>query len=135
MYWLKQHGLKLKRQRHAPYLCRECGETDPDKFYKYRKRLCAACDNVRVKQKAADHRQKVIDYLGGECIACGYNRFNCSLDVHHRDPSTKDPGFSNMRYWSWERTTKELENCVLLCKNCHAAVHAGELKIEDADMV
>jgi predicted HNH restriction endonuclease len=34
-----------------------------------------------------------------------------------------------MRGWSWEHITKELEKCVLLCKNCHAAVHAGLLKI------
>lgn len=30
-----------------------------------------------------------------------------------------------MRLWTIDKLKKELENCVLLCKNCHSAYHAG----------
>jgi predicted HNH restriction endonuclease len=33
-----------------------------------------------------------------------------------------------MRGWSWESILIELKKCILLCKNCHAAYHAGLLK-------
>lgn len=126
MYWLKKHGLALTYTRNSDYHCRYCGETDPIKFYSYRKKVCGKCDNIRVKAKGRDNRQKVIEYLGGKCVKCGYNTYHCALDVHHLDPITKDPSFTNMRYWSWERTVEEIKNCILVCKNCHAAIHNGE---------
>lgn len=127
MYWLKKYKLKVKLARGTPPLCQFCGETDPGKFYSYRQRVCAKCDNERVKTKGFAHRQKVIEYLGGKCVKCGYNTFSCALDVHHCNPSTKDPNFPNMRYWSWEKTVEEIKDCILVCKNCHAAIHNGYL--------
>lgn len=72
-------------------------------------------------------RVQVIQHLGGACLRCGFDAFASALDVHHPDPSIKDPGFQAMRYWKWERVAKEIKSCVLLCKNCHAGVHAGDL--------
>ena len=37
------------------------------------------------------------------------------------------PAFVNLRGWSKDRADQELKKCVLLCKCCHAAVHAGEI--------
>lgn len=130
-YWSKKYNIKFKvRGPHsAVYCCRVCGNADPKNFYTYRKRLCGNCDNERVKHKALVMRRKVIEYLGGQCRICGYNRFDCALDVHHLDPSLKDPLFKHMRYWAWERVVKELEKCVLLCKNCHVALHTGDLSL------
>ena len=41
----------------------------------------------------------------------------------------KDHDFPHIRYWSWKRIEKEIKGCVLLCKNCHAALHSGFLKL------
>lgn len=128
-YWLRKHKLPIDYVRISGYLCRHCGETDPAKFYDYRKRVCGKCDNIRVKKKAMKNRRLSIDYLGGKCAACGYNTYECALDIHHLDLTQKDPNFASSRYWSWECIVLELNGCVLLCKNCHAAVHNGDLTL------
>ena len=114
-YWLKKNGLKTKK-KPVVYRC-SCGETRAKKFYGHKRSICGKCSN------------EYNEALGGKCILCGYDKFPCSLDAHHKDPSKKDPNFSNARYWSWERIEKELEGCCLLCRNCHAAVHAGFLGV------
>lgn len=57
----------------------------------------------------------------------------CALDFHHIDMTKKDPHFCNCRGWSKERLLTELLGCVLLCKNCHAAVHKGEIQLGVAE--
>lgn len=47
------------------------------------------------------------------------------LEVDHIDPTLKDPSMKRpkthgFKYGlAWERILKELENCQLLCKDCH----------------
>jgi len=105
--------------------CVKCGEEDPNKFYGHKKSYCGACHNAWTKENATQKRLKAVNHLGGKCSECGYNKYTCGLDIHHIDPSIKDSQFNNMRYWSWKRIEKEIVGCVLLCKCCHAAVHAG----------
>lgn len=100
-----------------------CGETDPNKFYEYRTKLCKVCDNTRNVKKAQDIRKRIIVHMGGCCDECGYDKYEGALDVHHIDSTIKDKTFTSHRFWKWERVAKELENCILLCKNCHAEEH------------
>lgn len=102
-----------------------CGETDPEKFYGNRKNGCAKCHNRYTIEQGKKKRKYAVDKLGGKCVACGFNRWIEALDIHHTNPSAKDPNFSSMRGWSIERIDRELVDCVLLCRNCHAAGHAG----------
>lgn len=127
-YWLKTFGLKtknLKKPRDKKHKCYKCGETNPLNFYGNDKDVCSFCHNKRVLLKAKEKRDYVIKKLGGECLNCGFNDYKCSLDVHHLDPLKKDPNFKSMRGWSLNRIDSEIINCVLLCKNCHAAVHSN----------
>lgn len=135
-WWLKKYDLQTKlgqRGKHPHdypkiYKC-TCGETNPEKFYGRKNYICSSCHNsYNIKQGQA-RRLKALEYLGLKCIICSYSKYTCSLDIHHLDPSLKDPNFASMRSWSWERIEKEIQNCILLCKNCHAAVHAGLTKI------
>lgn len=80
-------------------------------------------------------RKLANEYLGGECIICGFNEYDAALDCHHVDPKTKK--FSIARLLSdtspkksdaMKRLFKELDKCVLLCANCHRAYHAGEIQ-------
>lgn len=128
-YWLRKYDLYTCRGPHGklkdtsnPRKCK-CGETDTIKFYGNKKNICARCHNQYNLKKGQDRRDKIISLLGGRCINCGFNRYNSALDIHHKDPKLKDPGFKYSRSWSLSRWEKELPNCILLCKNCHAIEH------------
>ena len=74
-------------------------------------------------------REKAIEYLGGKCVYCGYNRCSAALDFHHLDEKSKSFGLSQRGLTrSWERTRKELEKCILVCANCHREIHVGLLQ-------
>ena len=71
-------------------------------------------------------RKKAVEYAGGRCELCGYDRCVEALDFHHRDPSTKSFGISQKGITrSWEKIQKEIDKCALICANCHREVHAG----------
>lgn len=131
-HWLKKYELKtnLNTFELNEYKCK-CGETNPEKFYGHKKSVCADCHNKYVLGSGKNKKQKARQYLGGCCKICGFNKYPCSLDIHHLDPTVKDNNFKSMRGWSWERILQEIETCVLLCKNCHAAVHSGLVEIPE----
>jgi hypothetical protein len=65
-------------------------------------------------------KQRAVDYLGGKCKKCGYNKSLVALDFNHLDPSKKLKNLSAMqRGNSWETIKRELDKCELLCANCH----------------
>jgi len=120
-YWLKK--FKLTTRKSSRYAC-HCGEKNPSNFYGHKRSLCAACMNALAVKRSQQVRLRIIQHLGGACSYCGYMKFSCALDVHHLDSAKKDPQFHAARFWQWPRIEKELKNCILLCKNCHAATHA-----------
>ena len=69
-----------------------------------------------------DVKQKALDYKGGKCETCGYNKSYWALDFHHKDPSQKDFTIAGGNK-SFETLKPELDKCSLLCKNCHAEEH------------
>jgi hypothetical protein len=71
-------------------------------------------------------KAKAIDYKGGKCILCGYDRCNAALEFHHLDKTAKSFGLSRKGIIrSWQSIRKELDKCVLICANCHREVEAG----------
>lgn len=75
-----------------------------------------------------DKKKKLIEYKGGECENCGYNRCEQALDFHHRDPKKKDFDIGSNSY-SFDKMKKEADKCALLCANCHREVHAGLINV------
>lgn len=68
-------------------------------------------------------KQKLVEYKGGKCQKCGYDKPIWNVyDFHHRDPNEKDFGIS-AKSWSFERLKEEVDKCDLLCRNCHSEVH------------
>lgn len=136
-YWIRKYGLELQQKpfgkgfipKKASYRCGQCGETDGSKFYGHKRKVCGACHNAYNIRQGQLRRLRAINELGGRCLICGFDRYSCSLDIHHRDAKAKAPNFRSMRGWSWERILVELQKCILLCKNCHAAIHAGLLNV------
>lgn len=141
-YWLRKYNLKTKIGPNSDTpkdlinsrLCSTCGETDPKKFYGHKRHICAKCQNKYNTERGNINRRNALEYLGGKCINCGFDRYKSALSIHHLDPSKKDPAFSSCYGWAWSRLKQELDLCVLLCANCHTAVHANELNVDAAVM-
>ncbi len=94
-------------------------------FYKHKamtSKFCAACVSKTYRRKI---KLKAVEYKGGKCRKCGYNKCVGALDFHHLEPYKKDFTISG-NAGKWEKIKKELDKCELLCKNCHAEQHFFE---------
>ena len=78
-------------------------------------------------------KTKLVEYKGGKCQCCGYNRCIRALEFHHLDPSQKDFTISG-KSKSFETLKNEADKCILVCSNCHKEIHAGIRKIEDEEI-
>ena len=77
-----------------------------------------------------------VEYKGGRCQVCGYERCIEALEFHHLDPTQKDFGISHRGYTrSWEKVKEEINKCILLCANCHREFHAGKLQLPQVTVV
>ncbi len=86
-----------------------------------------------VKKRRKKIREKAIEYLGGKCQICGYDKCTEALEFHHLNDSNKDFGISSGGHArSWERVKSELEKCMLLCANCHREVHAKSQRSDES---
>ena len=81
--------------------------------------LCSACVSKRRRRTI---KIKAVEYKGGKCQKCGYNKCVGAMDFHHLDPREKDFTIS-ANAGRWEKIKRELDKCILLCKNCHAEYH------------
>lgn len=81
--------------------------------------LCSACVS---KQRRRKIKIKAVEYKGGKCQECGYDKCIGAMDFHHLDPQEKDFTISG-NAGKWENIKKELDKRILLCKNCHAEHH------------
>lgn len=84
---------------------------------------CKDCFNERLKQRWTERKEKAIEYKGGKCQDCGYDKCVAALEFHHLDPSVKEAAWNKLRLWEWKRIESELDKCVLLCSNCHRERH------------
>ena len=105
--------------------CFKCG-----KKYRYggkynskghRRNICNAC---RAVLYTARKKKRAIEYLGGRCSRCGYDKSPNALCFHHRNPEIKNDIISKMYALAWDRLRLEIDKCDLLCLNCHAEIHA-----------
>jgi 5-methylcytosine-specific restriction endonuclease McrA len=120
--------MEISQEAANKYICRHCKE-ETDDFYpsRIKKKIysCKKCDAKQGKILRETIKRKCVEYKGGKCFVCGYNKFQGSLDFHHVDPKEKDFGIATMKSNSFESLKQELDKCVLLCKNCHCEVHAS----------
>ena len=86
-----------------------------------------------IKKWRRSLKKQCVDYKGGKCKRCGYDKYPEVLDFHHRDPIEKDFQISD-KGWSFERLKKELDKCDLVCKNCHEEIHIELRKMNKKDI-
>ena len=89
-----------------------------------------------VQRRRERVRLMAVNYKGGCCQVCGYDRCIEALEFHHLDPTQKDFGISYKGYTrSWEKVKEEADKCIRLCANCHREAHAGMLQLPQVTVV
>ena len=84
-------------------------------------------NRIRRKERYRKYKIKAVEYKGGKCCRCGYNKCVASLEFHHVDPDKKEAQVSKFFAMnSWNKIKTELDKCVLLCANCHNELHYNE---------
>lgn len=89
------------------------------------RRRCKKCRNAAVLKRRRKVKQLLVEYKGGKCERCGYNKCVAALDFHH----TGDKSFSisyKGHTIALARLKEEADKCALLCANCHREEHAME---------
>lgn len=102
-------------------ICKEC-----DKEYIYcrtKGHTLARCNSCITNARKRQRKIDAVEYKGGACGTCGYNKSIRALGFHHIDPAQKDFTISGNHCRSWESLKKELDKCILLCANCHMELH------------
>jgi hypothetical protein len=133
-YWLKKFNIKtVPRSDASEYrFCPRCeSEKLRTEFYNRRNGIgnsvyCKPCTHKQSTERQKDFKQKCVDYKGGQCVCCGYKKTNNALEFHHLNPLEKDFSISTAKFTKFDdRIIKELNKCALVCRNCHAEIHAG----------
>ena len=107
---------------------RHCDKHGDVIFHKWQNRWrCSKCAAEAVQKRRDILKIKAVEYKGGKCEICGYDKNYAVLEFHHLDPSQKDFGISqNGNTRSWEEIKTELDKCIMVCANCHRELHYPE---------
>ena len=122
---------KFKKELSGFNFCACCKTMKPTSdFYlrsdgKRNHSYCKVCQNQNVLDRQRRFKIRAIEYKGGKCCICGYDKYEGALDFHHLDPSKKDFALSAGRLRTFDSSKPELDKCVLVCSNCHRELHAG----------
>jgi len=74
-------------------------------------------------------RQRIVEYKGGRCVICGYDKCSAALELHHRKSSEKTFAISGQGLTrAWDKVRVEADKCELICANCHREVHHKQVQ-------
>lgn len=121
------HRRSNTKDGRGPY-CRSCANTRSKRWAEthQRGRDGANANYTRSWQKA---RGLIVALKRQSCCAfCGEREPVC-LDFHHIDPGSKSVSLAKSH--SIQEIVEEAGKCVLICRNCHAKVHAKLLPADD----
>lgn len=121
-----------RRKQVGKSFCSRCQQTLSNKhFYKRRTgdghtSYCRDCLKTQARERQTEFKKRCVEYKGGSCVICGYNKCLAAMDFHHLDPSKKEFRLSQKKdRRNWNQIAEELDKCVLLCCRCHREVHDG----------
>ena len=139
-YWVDKYELtsqhknfkqRVKKERGDFRYCPSCKEQCKiEDFYQKRgipnsSTYCKKCTTVQSLNRVQGLKKLMVEYKGGSCIICGYNKYLGALEFHHLNPKEKDFNLSHMKRYTFDDKIKnELDKCVLVCSNCHREIHA-----------
>lgn len=144
-YWVKKYKLStnhksFKQIGQKDYgdsrTCPRCQKSrDINDFYQRRGKpnsstYCKECTNSQTLDRVRELKKKCVEYKGGQCVTCGYDKCIGALEFHHLDPISKDFTIAHLRSYSFsKKVTTELDKCILVCANCHREIHSGLLVV------
>ena len=79
-------------------------------------------NKASVSKRRKLNKQLLVEYKGGKCQRCGYDKCIAALEFHHLDPSTKSFSLTGNTL-GIERQKEEADKCILVCANCHREIH------------
>lgn len=78
------------------------------------------------RERGRKFKIKCVEYKGGCCEKCGYDKYVGALQFHHLDPKEKGFALSKMKSHKFDKKIKEeLDKCMLVCANCHFEIHSS----------
>lgn len=83
------------------------------------------CNSCHVNLRRFKLKDDMLEYKGGKCQTCGYNKCKGALEFHHIDSNKKIFTVSGRHSYGWEKIKKELDKCILLCSNCHRELESN----------
>lgn len=90
---------------------------------------CKKCNRETADERVKKTKKEAVEYKGGKCIICGYNKYIGALDFHHIDQKNKQFGIGSVGSRIFKNIKDELDKCILVCKNCHAEIEGGITEI------
>lgn len=102
----KKHGLTVFSQRNDGRI------------------VCKKCNIEHVSNRRRKLKLKAVEYKGGKCEKCGYDKCIDALEFHHLDPNEKEFGIGSGSTKSWDKLKVEVDKCELVCSNCHKEIHS-----------
>jgi hypothetical protein len=142
-YWAKKHNVEFPNKpfkemgkkvygetRFCPRCKKDC---DTSQFYSRRGKenssvYCKQCTNMQTIDRQRKLKKEMVDYKGGKCERCGYDKYIGALEFHHLNPEEKDFTLSHLKIYSFNQVIiDELDKCMLLCSNCHREIHGEQL--------
>lgn len=79
---------------------------------KEEKTTCSrSCSNTYFRTKSDSNYRKLFTKSELICSRCGYDEYDCSVDIHHIDHN---------------RLNNDKSNLLPLCSNCHQALHCNK---------
>lgn len=138
-YWKDKYSLKSSYKTFRELEKTEYGETrycsrckqyvKTENFHQRRGKAhsstyCKSCTTDQTLDRIRKLKSQMIEYKGGCCQRCGYDKYQGALEFHHSDPSEKDFNPSHLKKYAFDdRIKSELDKCVLVCANCHREIH------------
>lgn len=105
-------------------VCKIHGDTEHS-VRKDSRKDCRKCIVIEVTNFRRNRKKKLVDFFGGKCVKCGYNKCLGALQFHHVDRKTKKFELSSTQITrNWELLLEEAKKCILVCSNCHAEIEA-----------
>ena len=110
--------------------CAKCQKQFAIKNSAFSRRYCYECMPEIGNNGAANRKiikKWAVEYKGGKCCKCGYNKCIDALDLHHLNPTEKDFNLSDRNLnLDWQAIVPELDKCILVCANCHREIHSNK---------
>ncbi len=136
-YWLKKYSLNTNKKivtiQNNEKTCTCCNrllslkefyKKPPSNYHTY----CISCFNKKAIERQRNIKKLAVEYKGGKCEKCGYNKYLGALHFHHLNPIEKDINWKNYGNRKFDKKfKKEIDKCILLCANCHSEIHNCEL--------